>query len=107
MLGAVLAHIERHLDRWDQGTFWSTGDGGSVHCLAGWTLVLSGKDLGRILSSPGGYGKALRIAQSVLGLSDAQARLLFRSGSYADFAEFAATVRRVTGLEFAGMAARY
>jgi hypothetical protein len=99
LLEATLQQIKDHPDKWDQGEWVGEGDCGTTACFAGTTALLQGWQpnreacstlivngpfrnwLDKWMCNPDQVGdRSVReIAQTDLGLDDAQARLLFES----------------------------
>jgi hypothetical protein len=102
-----MSAIEARPDRWDQARFLGLGVSGPVLCFAGWTCFLAGYDVEEmLLADPDRCGGiVVGIAQTLLGLSESQAAVLF---SYSETAtdrhptvrEFKTVVTEITGVTF-------
>lgn len=103
-LRAVMAMIERNLERWNQNVFAGSEHPNTTHCLAGWTLKLAGVDVYEVLQTEGRWAVFAK-AQALLGLTERQAARIFlyfedsRTGEHPTWYRFKQRVISVTGIE--------
>lgn len=95
LIRKVMAHIRANPDKWNQRQ-WGFYYPGTSHCFGGWAIVLADK-----VEDQSYYGiDGTEIAQSLLGLDDNQAYLLFEGGFNMSVDEYEAYVTLNTGVTF-------